>query len=112
MHSALYVNHYYYAIIVSFDGVHKIGYTDGILTKAIYTQIMNKDAVKKNYQCQSCATYFDKANAGLCPACGSVNVVSTSAKTNHNATKSRWRIPVMIALWGVFLAEVYRQITP
>lgn len=59
------------------------------------------------YLCKDCS-YRGKVGGqlGECPACGSFNVVRNRGTKEEKPPPSRWRMVLMVLLWGYLVALV------
>ncbi len=66
------------------------------------------------YLCKDCS-YRGKMSGqgGECPACGSFNMVPCrSAAKDGTSTTAKWRIVIMLLLWGCLSALVISKLVP
>ena len=59
------------------------------------------------YHCKDCSYRGDKSGPlGECPACGSYNIVNRAMAINERPAPAKWRLVVLVLLWGTLFAMV------
>jgi predicted ATP-dependent serine protease len=59
------------------------------------------------YHCKDCSYRGQKSGQlGECPACGSYNIVKRSLEFEDQAPPAKWRVVVLVLLWGCLIAMI------
>jgi predicted ATP-dependent serine protease len=59
------------------------------------------------YFCKDCSySGVVSGQLGECPACGSYNMERRLSLKEEEESPAKWRIVVLVALWGIFIALV------
>lgn len=65
------------------------------------------------YQCNDCSyTHPGVFPGGKCPACDSFNISTRKTATDAASPQQtgRWRLAILLALWGVLLTLLYQKL--
>jgi hypothetical protein len=65
------------------------------------------------YYCKDCS-YRGKVSGqlGECPACGSFNIEKAGQKKDKPPPPAKWRLVVLVALWGYLIALIIWKLIP
>ena len=59
------------------------------------------------YHCKDCSYRGEKSGPlGECPACGSYNIVNRVVALNEQKPPAKWRLVVLVVLWGALIAMI------
>lgn len=59
------------------------------------------------YLCKDCSYRGMKSGQlGECPACGSYNIVKHTAVLGEKPPPAKWRLVVLVLLWGLFFTLI------
>lgn len=64
------------------------------------------------YHCKDCSYRGEKSGQlGECPACGSYNIVKRSSTLKEQPPPTKWRLVVLVLLWGGLIAMIIRKLS-
>ena len=64
------------------------------------------------YHCKDCSYRGEKSGQlGECPACGSYNIVKRSSTLLEQPPPTKWRLVVLVLLWGGLIAMIIRKLS-
>ncbi len=67
---------------------------------------------KIGYQCRGCSYQGRQFPQGICPACGSSKVQRIQDSDTAEQTPPRWRLLLLVALWGYLTYALWDKFTP
>ncbi len=64
------------------------------------------------YHCKDCSYRGDKSGQlGECPACGSYDIVKSSLNIKEQPSPAKWRLVVLVLLWGCLIAMIIGKLS-
>ncbi|MGH1373684.1 MAG: hypothetical protein ACRBBW_16705 [Cellvibrionaceae bacterium] len=66
----------------------------------------------QGYQCSDCSYKGRQFPQGACPACGSRQVSRLQDSENRETKHPRWRLWLLLGLWGYLAFALFNKFSP
>lgn len=63
-----------------------------------------------SYQCRACSYSGQKFPRGVCPACGSAQVLKAASAPAGTARRKPWSLLALIGLWGCLGFAIWQKL--